>query len=87
VDIGLALALLWRERVRSILCEGGGKLAASLLEADLVQRMYLFHAPLLLGPAGPPAFPLRRESQGWTLVQTARYGADTMLLLDRESGR
>lgn len=43
--------------IRSLLCEGGGRLARSLLDADLVERMHLFHAPVLLGECGVPGFP------------------------------
>lgn len=40
-----------------ILCEGGGRLAASLLEAGLVDELYLFYAPkLLLDLNARPAF-------------------------------
>jgi diaminohydroxyphosphoribosylaminopyrimidine deaminase/5-amino-6-(5-phosphoribosylamino)uracil reductase len=35
--------------VNRILCEGGGGLAASLLEADRVDRLVILRAPLLLG--------------------------------------
>lgn len=38
--------------LQSILVEGGGKVAASLLAGDLVDRLFLFIAPRLLG-AGP----------------------------------
>ncbi len=38
--------------LQSVLVEGGGALAASLLRADLVDRLFLFVAPALLG-AGP----------------------------------
>jgi diaminohydroxyphosphoribosylaminopyrimidine deaminase/5-amino-6-(5-phosphoribosylamino)uracil reductase len=38
-----------------ILVEGGGRLAAALLRAGLVDRLVWFHAPLLLGGDGVPA--------------------------------
>lgn len=41
----------------AILCEGGGRLARSLIAADLVERLTLHVAPVLLGEEGVPAFP------------------------------
>lgn len=35
--------------VMEVLCEGGGKLAGSLIREDLVDRLALFYAPLILG--------------------------------------
>jgi len=38
-----------------ILVEGGAKIAASLLRADLVDRIAWFHAPSVMGGDGWPA--------------------------------
>ncbi len=51
------LAAFAAHGVRSVLCEGGGVLAASLLQARLVDRLHLFLAPVRYGPEGVPAFP------------------------------
>lgn len=51
------LAELAAHGVHAVLCEGGGILAASLLEAGFVDRLHLFLAPVRFGPAGVPAFP------------------------------
>src|SRR5688572_29021430 len=40
---------------QSVLVEGGGRLAASLLQAGLVDRIEWFRAPILLGAEGAPA--------------------------------
>lgn len=37
---------------RSVLCEGGSALTRSLLDAELVERLYLYVAPWVLGPGG-----------------------------------
>jgi diaminohydroxyphosphoribosylaminopyrimidine deaminase/5-amino-6-(5-phosphoribosylamino)uracil reductase len=42
--------------IQSLLVEGGASLTASFLEADLVDRMILFQAPVLLGKEALPAF-------------------------------
>ncbi|MCE9615604.1 MAG: bifunctional diaminohydroxyphosphoribosylaminopyrimidine deaminase/5-amino-6-(5-phosphoribosylamino)uracil reductase RibD [Lentisphaerae bacterium] len=46
-----------------VLCEGGGALAGSLLRAQLVDRLYVFVAPKILGAAGVPAV----GGEGWSL--------------------
>jgi diaminohydroxyphosphoribosylaminopyrimidine deaminase/5-amino-6-(5-phosphoribosylamino)uracil reductase len=50
----VASALAARGLTR-ILIEGGGKLTASYLSADLVDRIVWFHAPKLIGGDGLPA--------------------------------
>ena len=47
--------------VRSMFVEGGAVLASALLAADVVDRMYLFYAPVLIGPDG--AAPFARHPQ------------------------
>ena len=58
LDLAALLEALGERGVTSVLCEGGGVLAASLLRDDLVDRLYLFVAPVVIGPGGVPAFPL-----------------------------
>jgi diaminohydroxyphosphoribosylaminopyrimidine deaminase/5-amino-6-(5-phosphoribosylamino)uracil reductase len=83
IDLEKALSTLWQGGVRSILCEGGARVAAALIEADLVQRIYLFIAPVFFGEAGVPAFPLQATTPHWTLCETRQLGADALLVLDR----
>jgi len=42
--------------VMHVLCEGGGKLAASLIEEGLVDDIFMFIAPKLMGADGVPCF-------------------------------
>jgi diaminohydroxyphosphoribosylaminopyrimidine deaminase/5-amino-6-(5-phosphoribosylamino)uracil reductase len=51
---GLLAALAERE-VRGVLVEGGAEVAASFLEAGLVDRVTMFLAPLLLGGTRAPS--------------------------------
>ena len=52
-DLAVALGRLRAEHgVRSILCEGGPDLNASLLPAGLVDELFLSIAPVLAGTAG-----------------------------------
>ena len=54
VDLSAALAHLRTERgVRSVLCEGGPHLHAQLLQAGLVDELFVTHAPKLAGGEGP----------------------------------
>lgn len=53
-DLVLALAVLAERGLTRILVEGGGKLAASLIRADLVDRMIWFRAPSVIGGDGLP---------------------------------
>ena len=55
IDLSSALGLLGDRGLTRLLVEGGGRLAAALLRADLVDRLVWFHAPLLLGSDGIPA--------------------------------
>ena len=73
------LRALAEEGVQSLLLEGGPTLAASFLEADLVDKILLFTAPTLAG-AGPAALPASLPSPR-TLVRlsTLQVGADVLL--------
>ncbi|HEX6315502.1 MAG TPA: bifunctional diaminohydroxyphosphoribosylaminopyrimidine deaminase/5-amino-6-(5-phosphoribosylamino)uracil reductase RibD [Gemmatimonadaceae bacterium] len=51
-----ALRTLRARGIQSVLVEGGAVLAASLIETDLVDRIVLFQAPVILGRHALPAF-------------------------------
>jgi riboflavin-specific deaminase-like protein len=54
VDLREAVAHLRSERgVRALLCEGGPRLHAQLIDAGLVDEMFVTHAPKLIGGDGP----------------------------------
>ena len=93
LDLEEALCAMGERGVDTVLCEGGGILAASLLAGHLVDRIYLFLAPLLVGAGGVPAFPvegngpdgpMKREMRKWqTRLDPVRFGDDTLVILDR----
>jgi diaminohydroxyphosphoribosylaminopyrimidine deaminase/5-amino-6-(5-phosphoribosylamino)uracil reductase len=56
VDLAAVFRACWENGIRSILCEGGGVMASSLLANGLVQRLYLLLAPRTLGSGAVPAF-------------------------------
>ncbi|MDB4952033.1 MAG: riboflavin biosynthesis protein RibD [Gemmatimonadetes bacterium] len=87
--IDSALRALRREGIRSVLVEGGAGIASALLGAGVVDRLYIFYAPLLLGPAGLPAFggigsPPIADAKRWRRLDTRAFGADTLITLARD---
>ena len=84
-----ALAVLREAGIRSMFVEGGAGLAGALLCARAVDRLYLFYAPLFLGPQGLSPFaalesPPIAEAPRWRRIATAEFGADTLVTLARE---
>jgi diaminohydroxyphosphoribosylaminopyrimidine deaminase / 5-amino-6-(5-phosphoribosylamino)uracil reductase len=74
--------------IRSMLVEGGALLASALIAADVVDRLYLFYAPVLLGPLGMNPFggvpsPALPDAARWRRLETRTFGADTLLVLGR----
>jgi diaminohydroxyphosphoribosylaminopyrimidine deaminase/5-amino-6-(5-phosphoribosylamino)uracil reductase len=55
LDLGVLMKRLLSEGIRSVLAEGGGELAASLLRAKLLTRLLVFVAPMLIGGRGAPS--------------------------------
>jgi diaminohydroxyphosphoribosylaminopyrimidine deaminase/5-amino-6-(5-phosphoribosylamino)uracil reductase len=55
VDLVRGLAALAEAGLTRVLVEGGAKIAAALLRADLVDRIAWFHAPAVIGADGWPA--------------------------------
>lgn len=89
LDLEAVTEVAWELGIRSILCEGGGRLSSSLLAQELVQRLYLFVAPWTLGPAAVPAFPDGDDLEWGAFhpaVPPATFGDDTLIVLDRQVG-
>lgn len=55
VDLTDALAALHHRGVLSVMVEGGGAALGAFLDADLIDELHLFYAPILLG-GGKPGF-------------------------------
>ena len=93
LDLAAVLRGLAERGVGSVLCEGGGRLGASLLTECLVDRLYLFVAPVVIGNGGVPAFPHAGRgvpgvgtplAGGWQArLDPVRFGSDTLIVLDR----
>lgn len=83
LDLAQTLQALGREGLTRIFCEGGGQLAASLLQEDCVDQMITFQAGVALGAEGLPSLgPLGlshlTEARRFALAETRQIGADTM---------
>ena len=81
IDIETALALLQARGIGRVLVEGGGKLAASLIAAQAVDRIEWMRAPIALGEEGLPAIgPLKvervSEAPAWRRVALRELGPD-----------
>jgi diaminohydroxyphosphoribosylaminopyrimidine deaminase/5-amino-6-(5-phosphoribosylamino)uracil reductase len=87
VSLPDALRRLRAEGVRSVLCEGGGRLTSALMGLGLLDRLYVILVPRLLGDEGVPGFPgAPTFGQGsWTFVEDPRrMGNDVWMVLEPE---
>jgi diaminohydroxyphosphoribosylaminopyrimidine deaminase/5-amino-6-(5-phosphoribosylamino)uracil reductase len=83
VSMSAALALLAERGITRLLCEGGGRLAASLLAARLVDEIALLTAGKAIGGDGVAAvhgFGLDRlaDAPGFALEHVERVGGDAL---------
>ena len=85
IDLAVALGVLGERGLTRLLVEGGGRLAAALLRAGLVDRLVWLHAPLLLGGDGIPAvaelgLDALAEAPGFERLTTETVGADVLTI-------
>jgi diaminohydroxyphosphoribosylaminopyrimidine deaminase / 5-amino-6-(5-phosphoribosylamino)uracil reductase len=83
IDLADMLRRLGERGLTRLLVEGGGRLAAALLRAGLVDRLVWLHAPLLLGGDGVPAvealgFGALAAAPGFELVASETVGPDLL---------
>lgn len=83
VDLGAALTALGAAGLTRIFCEGGGTLAAALLQAGLADRLVGMTAGLALGAEGTPAIgalgvDALAEAPRFRLLRQARLGSDLL---------
>ena len=67
--------------------EGGGELATSLLRAELVDRLEIYHGPLVLGRGGPEVGDLGVDAIGdaarWTTRKVEQMDDDVLIVWER----
>ncbi|MBN2184083.1 MAG: bifunctional diaminohydroxyphosphoribosylaminopyrimidine deaminase/5-amino-6-(5-phosphoribosylamino)uracil reductase RibD [Candidatus Krumholzibacteriota bacterium] len=93
IDLGAWIDHISSKPVTSVLVEGGGKIATSMMREGIVDRLILFHAPLLSGDggvkwyqeSGPPGWFRRGDLK---LTRVEKIDDDIMAVYDRkELGR
>jgi diaminohydroxyphosphoribosylaminopyrimidine deaminase/5-amino-6-(5-phosphoribosylamino)uracil reductase len=83
VDITDAMAGLAARGITRVFCEGGGTLAASLLQAGLVDDIVVFHAGCMIGADGTPSLgglgvQALSQAPRFTLADVRQIGPDIM---------
>ncbi len=86
-----ALLKLRAEGVRDLLVEGGAALASSFIQEQLVDRLIIFRAPIILGAGAVNAFAAMgpfglEEAERWRLVESKRFGDDEMTIYSPPQG-
>lgn len=85
IDLRAVLQQLTRRETNELLVECGARLAASFLEAGLIDELILYVAPVLLGEDAAPLAALRLLPQGalprFSLANVEQIGADLRLIL------
>jgi len=84
-DLAASLRALRARGIRSLLVEGGASLASALLDAELVDRLVIFQAPIVLGGGALAAFsstsPRRAENvRRIPILRRQAFGDDLMTI-------
>ncbi|HYC50200.1 MAG TPA: bifunctional diaminohydroxyphosphoribosylaminopyrimidine deaminase/5-amino-6-(5-phosphoribosylamino)uracil reductase RibD [Gemmatimonadaceae bacterium] len=84
-DLPGAFRALRSHGIRSLLVEGGARIATAVLEAGLAHRLIIFQAPVLLGPRGLHAFDgataaSLAELERYRVLDRRQFGADIMTI-------
>ncbi|MCB0347000.1 MAG: bifunctional diaminohydroxyphosphoribosylaminopyrimidine deaminase/5-amino-6-(5-phosphoribosylamino)uracil reductase RibD [Bdellovibrionales bacterium] len=85
VDLAGLVDHLGQLGIHSVMCEGGARLAAGLLQKGLVNRFMLYQGPVLLGTRGLSWFngseiEAMRDAPRLELMRSRTVGPDNMLL-------
>lgn len=87
VDLASVLETLGERGWLEVYCEGGARMASSLLRNDLVDRLEINYGPVLLGGDAIGLADLGVETMAeatrWHLVNSARMGDDVLVVYER----
>jgi diaminohydroxyphosphoribosylaminopyrimidine deaminase/5-amino-6-(5-phosphoribosylamino)uracil reductase len=86
VDMRDATKRLAQRGINRLLVEGGSFVARSFLEANLVQRVELYRAPMELGAQGVDAFAgldWRRVSKRFRVISEEKLGVDSLTVYEK----
>ncbi len=86
------LARLAERGITRLLVEGGSKIAGALLSAKLVDKLYLFQAPIILGGDAVSAFELDGlgapdKAPRWHAVAERHFGPDLLRVYEYNNDR
>ena len=87
LDIAAVLERLGELDVESVLVEGGGKLAASLIAANAVDQLEWFRAPIVLGDKGRAAIAGTTDDVSAAVAAWQAAGLDEVIIPDFTLGR
>jgi diaminohydroxyphosphoribosylaminopyrimidine deaminase/5-amino-6-(5-phosphoribosylamino)uracil reductase len=84
-DLAASLRALRARGIRSLLVEGGASIASAFLDAELVDRLVIFQAPIVLGGGALAAFgataPRRADSvRRIPVLRRQDFGDDLMTI-------
>ncbi|MFN2488450.1 MAG: bifunctional diaminohydroxyphosphoribosylaminopyrimidine deaminase/5-amino-6-(5-phosphoribosylamino)uracil reductase RibD [Actinomycetota bacterium] len=86
VDLRALLEVLGRRGMLEVLCEGGARLATSLLRERLVDRLELNYGSLLLGEGGAALADIgvntMADASRWRCTSAERCGEDVVVVLE-----
>jgi diaminohydroxyphosphoribosylaminopyrimidine deaminase / 5-amino-6-(5-phosphoribosylamino)uracil reductase len=77
--LGRELEALGAQGVQSLLLEGGPTLAGAFMEADLIDKLLVFTAPVLAGGDGPTFLPPLRSGRPLSHLSVRTVGEDVLL--------
>jgi diaminohydroxyphosphoribosylaminopyrimidine deaminase/5-amino-6-(5-phosphoribosylamino)uracil reductase len=75
--------------VNDLMVEGGAETASAFLAADLVDRLLIYRAPILIGEGKPAVGGIGLQGLAdahgrWTLMETRQLGSDTLQVYERQ---
>lgn len=88
LNIAESMEILHRQNIKTLLVEGGGKLAASFVRAGFIDTIYWFRAPVILGGDGRNAiaglgFETLHAVAPYNRQSVAEIGADILEIYTR----